>query len=166
MASGWFPTVMVFARLLLRVLTTPTALSLGKLTGSGTKFGNVTYAVVADGATATKFGAEFAGRLMVLVLEMTVPMKFSLVIESATVPSTEWFTTKTSLAACCTAWTGARPTSATLTSVSPETSITMALPKTRVPLSLIDTTVWAAAGLGNTGGLGMIIGRKVSPRPV
>ncbi len=103
---------------------------------------------------------------MVFVLPMTVLEKFSLVMESATAPVTEWFTTKTSLALCCTAWTGARPTLTTLASVSPETSITMALPGTTVPLSLIDTTVCAAFGSGKVGGFGMIIGRKVSPHPV
>jgi hypothetical protein len=28
------------------------------------------------------------------------------------------------------------------------------------------TTVWAAFGLGNVGGFGIIIGRKVSPQPL
>src|ERR1700675_4386369 len=81
-------------------------------------------------------------------------------------PVTAWFTTNTSLAFCCTAWTGATPTLTTLTSVSPETSTPMALPGVTVPLSLIDTTVWAAFGLGNVGGFGIIIGRKVSPQPL
>ena len=44
--------------------------------------------------------------------------------------------------------------------------ITMALPGVTVPLSLMATTVWAAFGLGNVGGFGMIIGRKVSPQPL
>src|SRR6266852_2659200 len=124
---------------------------------------------------------------MVLVLPITVPLKFSLVIEEHTLntwfggvggkvtrqlvvgtfnPVTAWFTTNTWLAACCTAWTGARPTSLTLMSESPETSTTMALPGTTVPLSLMATTVWAAFGLGKVGGFGMIIGRKVSPQPL
>src|ERR1035441_8145327 len=100
---------------------------------------------------------------MVLALEMLVPLKFSLVIEEQTSntwlggvggtvtrqlvvgtfkPVTAWFTVG------CTAWTGARPTSLTLTAASPETSIAMALPArgTKVPLSsisspLIETTV-------------------------
>src|SRR6266446_10710028 len=124
---------------------------------------------------------------MVLVLPITMPLKFSMVIEEHTLntcfggvggkvtrqlvvgtfkPVTARFPTNTQLAACCTAWTGAMSTLTTLTSVSPETSITMALPGTTVPLSLIDTTVWAAFGLGNVGGFGIIIGRKVSPQPL
>src|ERR1700689_1336866 len=55
---------------------------------------------------------------------------------------------------------------AMLSSVSPETSITMALPATTAPLSLIDTTVCAAAGFGNCGGFGMKMGRKVPPQPL
>src|ERR1019366_5541287 len=125
---------------------------------------------------ATKLGSEFGGRLMVFVLLIVVPLKFSFVIDGhtftgfasqlAVVPGTAWFTTKTSMAFCCTAWTGRKPTSMLLMSESPETSIDMALPRTTVPLSLIDTTVWAAAGLGKVGGFGMIIGRNVSPHPV
>ena len=96
---------------------------------------------------------------MVFVRPIIVLPKFSRVIESAAAPVTEWFTTSTSLALCCAAWTGASPTLATLTSESPETSITMALPATVIPLSLIATTLCAAAGLGNVGGFGVIIGR-------
>src|SRR6266478_3901646 len=124
---------------------------------------------------------------MVLVLPITVPLKFSLVIEEHTLntwfggvggkvtrqlvvgtfkPVTAWLTTNTSFAVCCTACTGAMSTLTTLTSVSPETSITIALPGVTVPLSLMATTVWAAFGLGNVGGFGMIIGRKVSPQPL
>src|SRR5208282_4293832 len=104
------------------------------------------------------------------LVTMVVPLKLSLVIESAPAPVTEWFATRITLADCCTAWTGAKPTLATLTTESPETSITMALPSSWVRLSvtfwLIDTTECAAAGLGNVGGFGMIIGRKVSPHPL
>src|SRR5580658_7265643 len=101
---------------------------------------------------------------------MVVPLKLSLVIESAIAPVTEWFATSTTLADCCTALTGARPTLVTLTIESPETSITMALPgfwvRSSVTFWLIDTTECAADGLGNVGGFGMIIGRKVSPHPL
>src|SRR5580658_1501371 len=103
---------------------------------------------------------------MVFALPIVVLLKFSFVTESAAAPVTEWFATRITPALCWTAWTGARPTFAMLTSVSPETSITIAVPGTTVPLSLIDTTVLAAAGLGKVGGFGMIIGRKVSPHPV
>jgi hypothetical protein len=110
---------------------------------------------------------------MVVVVEMLMMLlKLTLLIESDWLIESEWFTTNTWFAVCWTACTGATPIhrgvvqSATLEIESPETSITMALPATVVPLSLIATTVWAAAGFGKVGGFGMIIGRKVSPQPV
>ena len=67
------------------------------------KFGNETYARMSVGETATKFGAESAGKLMAVVVPIVVPLKFSLVIESQAAPATEWFTTKTWLVLCWTA---------------------------------------------------------------
>src|ERR1035437_9691453 len=101
--------------------------------------------------------------MVVVLLMLVMLLKFTLLSEP------DWYKTNAWPAVCSTACTGAMPIhrgvvqSAILAIESPETSITMTLPATVEPLSLIATTEWAAAGLGNVGGLDRIIGRNVAP---